>query len=491
MKMKAGTTIQVLRTMIGNPVTRKLLSGMSNFCEVDGKNRLEVALELYVGEREMACYKCKMALKPLESVLRRGAKAFGVTEEKMKSTFKNAYYRKALASVIRGVAEFGVNRPFIPGAPFQVVWDVTYACNLRCKYCYASAGKPHEDELTDEEALELVDRLSDMGVTIIAFSGGEPLVRGNILDLARRASDNGMYVSIATNGTLITREKARELKGAGVDYLQISLDGSTAETHDRFRGIPGAFDRTMRGIKNAVAEDFFVNIATTATKANIKEIPAIVDLCHELGVNWFMAYNFVPTGRGKDILGMDLTPQEREDVLNTLFAKMDEVDCELLTTAPQFARIALQNCGGGGTVVVPTHFYNTKVKEEMFQLTEFIGGCGAGRFYMAIRANGNVEPCVFFPLTVGNVREDDLNDLWRHNEVFGDLRNKDILKENCGSCEFRYHCGGCRARAYNYFGDYLAPDPGCVRNQAIYDEMVKKIVVEDDIYSGEQAESAH
>jgi len=488
--MKAGTTIQVLRTMIGNPVTRKVLSGMSNFCEVDGKNRLEVALELYVGERDNACYKCKMALKPLSSVLKRGSKAFGVTEEKMKETFKNAYYRKALASVIRGIADFGVNRPFVPGAPFQVVWDVTYACNLRCKHCYASAGKARKDELTDEEAMDLVDRLSNMGVTIIAFSGGEPLVRKNILDLAKRAHENGMYVSIATNGTLITKEKARQLKEAGVDYLQISLDGSTAETHDSFRGIPGAFERTIAGIKNAVAEGFFVNIATTATKANIEEMPAIIDLCNDMGVDWFMAYNFVPTGRGKDIFETDLTPQEREDVLNMLFAKMDEVDCELLTTAPQFARIALQNCGGGGTVVVPTHFYNTKVKEEMFQLTEFIGGCGAGRFYMSIRANGDIDPCVFFPLHVGNVRTDDLDELWKKSDIFGDLRNKDILKENCGSCEFRYHCGGCRARAYNYFGDYFAPDPGCVRNQEIYDEMVKKMVVEDETIS-EGAESTH
>ena len=486
--MKAGTTIQVLKTMIGNPVTRKVLSGMSNFCEIDGKNRLEVALELYIGERETACYKCKMALKTIRGVLKKGAKAFGISEEEMKNTFKDSYHRKALASVIRGIADFGVNRPFVPGAPFQVVWDVTYACNLRCKHCYASAGKAMEDELTDEEALELVDRLSNMGVTIIAFSGGEPLVRGNIMDLVRRASLNGMYVSIATNGTLITKEKARELKEAGVDYLQISLDGSMAETHDSFRGIPGAFDRTIQGIKNAVAEGFFVNIATTATKTNLDEIPSIIDLCSNMGVNWFMVYNFVPTGRGMDILETDLSPEEREGVLNTLFAKMDEVDCELLTTAPQFARVALQNCGGGGPIVVPTHFYNTKVSEEMFQLTEFIGGCGAGRFYMAIRANGNIEPCVFFPLTVGNVRKDDLNELWKNCEVFTDLRNKDILQGNCGSCEFRYHCGGCRARAYNYFGNYLAPDPGCVRNQAVYDEMIRKIAFDEELsFQGVQA----
>ena len=143
--MKTGTTVQVLKTLIGNPVTRKVLSGMSKHCETDQKNRLEVALELYVGAREDACNYCKLAEKPLASVLKRGAKAFGVTEEEMKRTFGSPYWRKGLASVVRGIADFGVRRPFVPGAPFQVVWDVTYACNLKCQHCYASAGRVAAD----------------------------------------------------------------------------------------------------------------------------------------------------------------------------------------------------------------------------------------------------------------------------------------------------------------------------------------------------------
>ncbi|MFP4170792.1 MAG: radical SAM protein [Methanomassiliicoccales archaeon] len=476
--MKTGTTIQVLKTMIGNPLTRRALSGMSKYCEADGRNRLEVALELYVGEREDACYGCKLALKPLSSVLRRGARAFGVTEEEMKKTFSNPYWRKGLAAVIRGIADFGIRRPFVPGAPFQVVWDVTYACNLRCKHCYASAGDIHEDELSTEEALALVDEMGRMGIPVLAFSGGEPLVRKDIMQLAGRAAEHGMYVSMATNGTLITEEKAREMKEAGVEYLQISLDGASAESHDDFRGIPGAFDRTVQGIRNAVKEGFFVNIATTATKANLEEIPSIIDLADELGVDWFMAYNFIPTGRGTEILDTDLNPEERERMLSILLEKRKEVDCEVLTTAPQFARVALQSCSIGGTMLVPTHFYNQEVDESLYSLTEFVGGCGAGRFYIAIRANGDVDPCVFFPYTVGNVRQDRLEEIWKRNEVFEELRNKDLLQENCGSCEFRYHCGGCRARAYSYFGDYLAPDPGCVRNQERFDEFASRIKIE-------------
>ncbi|MGD0056459.1 MAG: radical SAM protein [Methanomassiliicoccales archaeon] len=473
--MKTGTSVQVLKTMIGNPVTRKVLSGMSKYCETDKKNRLEVALELYVGERDDACTYCKIAKKPLASILKRGAKSFGVTEEEMKKTFKNPYWRKGLSCVVKGIADFGVKKPFVPGAPFQVVWDVTNACNLKCQHCYAQAGKVSGDELTHEEALRVVDKLATMGIPVLALSGGEPLVRPDILDIARRGADHGMYVSIATNGTLITKEKARRMKEAGVSYLQISVDGADAATHDNFRGIPGAFDKTIQGVKNAVAEGFFVSVATTATKKNLTQIPKIIDLCDSLGVNWFMVYNFVPTGRGKLIIENDLSPQEREDLLVMLFNKLKETDVEILTTAPQYARIALQNCGEGGPLVVPTHFSNPQVDGSLFSLTEFIGGCGAGRFYMAIRANGNIEPCVFFPLRVGNVRTDDIEDIWRNNKVFAELRNKDILEDNCRSCDYRYHCGGCRARAYGYFGNYKAPDPGCINNVAYYNEIIKDV----------------
>lgn len=448
---------------------------MSKYCETDKKNRLEVALELYVGERDDACTFCKLAEKPLASVLRKGAKSFGVTEEEMMKTFKDPYWRKGLSCVVKGIADFGVRKPFVPGAPFQVVWDVTYACNLKCQHCYAQAGKARVNELTSEEAMEVVDKLAAMGMPVLALSGGEPLVRPDILDITRRAADSGMYVSVATNGTLVTEEKAKQMKAAGVSYLQISVDGADAETHDNFRGIPGAFDKTLRGIKNAVAEDFFVSIATTATKKNLVQIPKIIDLCDSLGVDWLMVYNFVPTGRGKSMIENDLSPQEREDLLVMMYNKLKETKVEILTTAPQYARIALQNCRQGGSMVVPTHFSNPEVNGSLFNLTEFIGGCGAGRFYMAIRANGDVEPCVFFPLKVGNVRTDDLGDIWKNSKVFEDLRDKDILQDSCGSCDYRYHCGGCRARAYGYFGDYGAPDPGCINNVAHYNEIIKAI----------------
>lgn len=462
--METTTTIQVLKSTIGNPITRKILSGLG-YCEVCGKNRIEVALELFVGIRKDACLKCKLAEKTLKGILKTGGKAFGVNEDNLKEQFNHSSWRKGLANVLTGIAHYGVQKPFITGAPLLIVWDITYACNLKCKHCYANAGKKLADELTTQEAKQVIDKLDRISVPILAFSGGEPLVRKDIFELTKYAHNKGIYTSLATNGTLITREKARNMKKAGVGFVQISLDGASSKTHDSFRGINGVFDKTIQGIKNCVEEDFWVNIATTATKYNYNEIPKIIDLCERLGVKWFMVYNFIPTGRGKFISENDLSPEERERLLKMLWERLKSGSkVDVLSTAPQFARVALEAEVGKNKKIIPTHFANPELSDKLLNLAEFIGGCGCGRFYAAIKPNGDIEPCVFFPLTLGNIKEVDFEDLWRNNKVLKDLRNKDILKGNCGKCDYRYYCGGCRARAYGYTGNYSESDPGCIKN---------------------------
>lgn len=465
------TTIQILRATIGNPITRKMLSSLG-FCQTCGKKRLEVALELYVGVRKEGCFKCRMAEKALRGVLAAGGKTFGVKKSSLKQKFKDPSWRKGLANVLSGIEYFGIQRPFVPGAPFLVVWDITYACNLKCKHCYAKAGERLEDELSTEEAKRVIDKLDRASVPAIAFSGGEPLVRKDFFELTKYTHDKGIYVAVATNGTLITKEKAREMKEAGIQYTQISLDAASAEIHDEFRGVEGMFDKTVQGIKNCVEEGFFVNVATTATSDNYDEIPKIIDLCEELGVDWFMLYNFVPTGRGEFIRENDLTPEEREEVLGQLWKRLKAgSSVDVLSTAPQFARVALQTELGEDQKIVPTHFSNPSFSGKVVNLAEFIGGCGCGRFYCAIRPNGNIEPCVFFPLTIGNIKDEEFETLWKKNSILQELRNKDILEGKCGECEYRHYCGGCRARAYGYTGDYLAADPGCIRNKALHEEL--------------------
>ncbi len=471
-KVKTTTAIGILESTLGNPLIRKILKPLCKYCEKDGKNRIEVAIEIYTGKRKKACLSCKFASKIIKKVLIKGGEIFGLNEKEIKEKFKDSYWAKALASTIKGIAYFGVKRPFTAGAPYQVVWDVTYACNLNCKHCYSASGKRKEDELSTNEAKKAIDIMAKAGVTILAFSGGEPLVRNDIFELTRYASDKGMYVAMATNGTLITENVAKKMKKAGIKFVQISLDGATPEIHDEFRGVKGAFEKTIRGIRNCVKENFFVEVSTTATHFNYKQIPDIIDLCEKLQVNWFMVFNFVPTGRGRFIIENDLTPEEREELLKMLLERSRRSKVEILSTAPQFARVALQEIEMEGELLMPTHFYNPKLKGKLVSLAEFIGGCGAGRFYLALEPNGDIQPCVFLPLKIGNILEDDFEDLWRNNKVLNELRNKDLIKK-CSQCKYRYYCGGCRARAYGYFGDYLMPDPGCINNIDVYKNILK------------------
>ncbi len=480
-------TLQAFKAVADNAFTRSILKTLSKNCARDRDNRLEVALELYVGTRDSACLSCKLSRVVLTPILKSACRGFGVSEEQLKSRFQDAYWRRALVSVVKGIAWFGVKRPFIPAAPFQVVWNITQACNLNCVHCYENAGAKGHNELSTDEAIRGIDVLADSGVLILAFSGGEPTIRHDILKLVKHASDRGMFTAVATNAvTFARRSRVQEFKKAGLEFAQISLDGINPETHDSFQRAPGSFNKTVQGIKNCVAEDLFVELATTGTRYNIAEVPRLIEFAAQLRVNWFMLYNFIPTGRGADIAEADLSPDEREEVLKLCWNRMKLGGVDVLSTAPQYARVAQETeakallqsrdregaglkKGSEQATVVPTHFYNPKFSGQLNQLAEFVGGCGAGRFYICLEPNGDIYPCVFFPhepaVKVGNLLRDDFEQIWRRSELFWQIRDKDKLKANCGNCRFRYTCGGCRARAYNYFKDVLAPDPGCVRNR--------------------------
>jgi len=482
-----ANTLQTFKAVADNAFTRSILKALSKNCVKDNGNRLEVALELYVGIRNDACVSCRLSRTVLSPILKFACRGFGISEQEMKAKFQDVHWRRALVSVIKGIAWFGVRRPYVPAAPFQVVWNITDACNLNCLHCYESAGAKGQDELTTDEAIRGIDILADEGVLILAFSGGEPTIRPDILQLVKHASDRGLFTAVATNAvTFALRKRVKEFKIAGLKFAQVSLDGLNPRTHDSFRGVPGAFAKTVQGIKNCVAEGLFVEIATTATRYNISEVSGLIDFAAELGVDWFMLYNFIPTGRGADIADADLSPDEREDVLRLCWNRMKAAGVDVLSTAPQYARIVqeieasapfINNCetdaaGAQGTeraTVMPTHFYNPRLSGQLRQLADFVGGCGAGGFYICVEPNGDIYPCVFFPheatMKVGNLLKDDFEQIWRHSKLFWEIRDKDNLRENCGSCKHRYTCGGCRARAYSYFKDVLAPDPGCVRNK--------------------------
>ncbi len=349
---------------------------------------------------------------------------------------------------------------------------------VRVHNCYEDAHVAGRDELTPSQRLKAVDKLAEAGIASIAISGGEPLVLPEFFDVAKRIRDNEMMFSIATNATLITKEKAKQLRVAGCEFVQISLDGAVARTHNAFRG-RNAFQSTLRGIRNSVSEGLFTGISMTVTKYNYMEVPAVIDLAEKLGVQIFMHYNFIPTGRGKGIVNMDITPQEREELLEMLAVHAGKRKLTLLSTAPQYSRICMSARSGTISLTHFDIFGQTQDADMVRFLADFIGGCGAARLYCAMEPNGDIEPCVFIPIKIGNILKDDIQTLWHESEVLKEIREREHFKENCGVCEYRNVCGGCRARAYGYYHDLKQCDPGCMKNLEAWNKLkgIKKVSV--------------
>lgn len=462
-----------VKVWLGNPLSRGLLKfvcGKAN----NGENRLDLALKRCAGEPVKGDWKDDLAYKIVSFAIRKGAKSFGVPAKEMKMGLKDIILRRALVNVLEGIAYYGVQRPQTTIAPFLVVWNFTHACNLHCKHCYQDAGKFSEDELTTEEAKKVIDEFYESGVVAIAFSGGEPLVRPDFFEVVEYAAKKGFYLSLATNGTLLTKEMVKKIKDSGIEYVEISLDGFEKE-HDEFRGLQGAWRKTCEGIRNCVEAGMDTCVATTVTKRNFRDIPKLLDFVeNDLKANRFIAFNFIPVRRGKEIMADDLEPDEREELQRFLYSKLMDKSCRLnvLSTAPQYARIAMEFAEGPA---VMTHFTNQaamNIKGKTRELGEFIGGCGAGRLYCGLEPNGDIQPCVFMPIKIGNIRKDRLKRVWATSPILKKLRERENFL-GCGECKYRLVCGGCRARAYGYFGDVQTPDPGCIHNLE-YWKMLKK-----------------
>ena len=446
--------LKLLTLTMANPLSRAVLrAGL-------GRGLLERALEAYTGAGRPHEPSERLYAALLGLMLSAGARAFGAAPHEMRGYFSDPMVRRGVSSVLRGIARYGVTKPQLLEAPFLVVWNYTAACNLRCLHCYQSAGGDAPYEFSTEERLEAVDELAKAGVVAVALSGGEPLVRPEIYAVLRRIKEHDMYAAVATNGTLITRDVARRLRSIGVDYVEVSIDSPRAEVHNRLRGVSGAFDMAVRGVANCVEAGLYTCIATVITRGGLGDVPGIIGIARCLGVPRIIHFNFIPAGRGAEMASEDLTPEEREELLHLLYEEGCRGGLEVLSTAPQYARVALQE--SGGRRVSPTHFYTASSDWDLRILAEFIGGCGAGRLYCALQPNGDVTPCVFMPdVVVGNLREEGLLDIWHGSRVMRRLRDRELLKGDCGTCGYRYVCGGCRARARAYTGDLMASDPGC------------------------------
>lgn len=384
----------------------------------------------------------------------------------IKEVVDNAPVRGAVVNACRSLGHYGPTVPQVFAAPLLVVWNFTNWCNLQCKHCYQNAGRAEPDELSLEGQIHVVDELAENDVPMLAFSGGEPLMSETFWEVARYAASRGLWVSLATNGTLITRDVAERLADIGVSYVEVSLDSAVPGKHDAFRGVPGYWQRALEGIRNAVGvEKLRVGLAPTITARNFAELDDMFRLAKELGAKNSCAFNFVPTGRGKGMATEDLTPQQREQKLAVLYNRMPDDGVTVMSTCPQFGRYCLEQNPEG--LVASSHLSIAPGRCARI-LAEYVGGCGCGRVYCAIQPNGVVAPCVFMPLPIGDLRQQSLAEIWESSPILQELRDRENLKGHCRVCAYRQVCGGCRARAYGYTGDYNGPDPGCKFNSSVW-----------------------
>jgi radical SAM protein with 4Fe4S-binding SPASM domain len=403
--------------------------------------------------------------------------------------------------------------------PYVISWNLTYRCNLACEHCYLDAGGAplvgtenfaDRSELGTEECFRVIDEIAAFAPECLTIlTGGEPLLRRDILEIVRRASERELWVVVGTNGVSITENVARRLAEAGARGLSLSLDALDPDRHDRFRKVRGAWRNTVEGaeILNRTGLPFIVQ--TTAGSHNLGELEAIADFAHDrLAAKVWNLYFLVPTGRGQFV--SDITPAQYDEVLASLYRIQRKYDRRMLVNAkcaPHYIKTVLESaCGlgegpegspaerdpraqasGGGA---PRALENTGAEADPIPADARLrqgyggqaesarafswtgsspirtysggaGGCPAGTHYMGIRPNGDVTPCPYLPVFAGTLRTSSLSDIWSSSELFTEVRRRTSLGGRCGECEMNGHCGGCRARAYGMTGDLMAEDPLC------------------------------
>jgi radical SAM protein with 4Fe4S-binding SPASM domain len=386
--------------------------------------------------------------------------------------------------------------------PRLIFWELTKGCNLRCIHCRASATElSSPSDLSTQAARDIIDEVAAVSTPILVLSGGEPLFRSDIFQLARYATDKGLRVALATNGTLVTKDIARMIVDSGVRRVAISLDGADARTHDTFRGIPGAFDAAIYGFRNLKNLDMSVQINTTIARHNAHQLPEVLELAKFLGADALHTFLLVPVGCGVDIAAEQMVPtEEYEEMLNWFYDRSLEGGIELKATcAPHYFRVVRQrrvadhrsataaaqtaqslveaaqdspNIGpteiampGSTGIELKPHGVGRPVghpgthPSDMNAMTK---GCLAGTAVCFISHQGDVYPCGYLPALAGDLKKQSFADIWDKSVVFNQLRDTNNLKGKCGCCEFRNICMGCRARAFAATGNYLDEEPFCI-----------------------------
>lgn len=340
--------------------------------------------------------------------------------------------------------------------PRWIAWEITRRCNLNCVHCRSSSEMEvdgHPDFPT-EEGYRVLDDIAGYAKPVVVLSGGEPLLRKDVFQLARYGSEKGLRMCLATNGTLVTDEVCAKIKDSGIRIVSLSLDGASDETHDDFRKQKGAFSGTINAARLFKKHGIEFIINSSFTKRNQEEIPRVYRLAKELGATAWYMFMIVPTGRGEEIMNELISKEDYEEILDWHY-QMEKDETDMLvrpTCAPHYYRLVLQKSKEEGG-----KFQRRSLKFS----TGGAKGCIAGQLIVLIDVDGNVLPCSYFPKFAGNIRKQTFQEIWEESPLFKDLRDFKRYKGKCGSCEFINVCGGCRARAHSLYGDYLQEEPFC------------------------------
>jgi AdoMet-dependent heme synthase len=346
-------------------------------------------------------------------------------------------------------------------APFTIAWEVTRACAFACVHCRANAQHTRDSrELNTEEAKELIDRLADFGSPILVFTGGDPMMRRDLFELITYATQKGLRCSLTPTATALpTIERLKKAHKAGIRRIALSLDAPTSEEHDAFRQVPGSWQRTMKILRTAQSVGLSAQVNTTVSTFNVDLLPDMVPFIQEVGAVQWSVFFLVPTGRAQ--MQWMISPEEHERVFHWLYdlSKTAPFDIKA-TAAPMYRRVAIERKRMEQDLGTPVTFQGAG-----FQYADGLNrptrGVNDGNGFLFISHIGEIQPSGFLPITAGNVRENDVVEVYRHSPLFTDLRNPDKLKGRCKICEYRDVCGGQRGRAYGVTGDYLESDPAC------------------------------
>ncbi len=339
--------------------------------------------------------------------------------------------------------------------PKWIAWETTQRCNLRCVHCRCSSDmEASEGDFTTEEAKKLIDDIVEFCSPVLVLSGGEPLLRRDIFEIARYGTDKGLRMCMATNGTLIDDTVCEKIKASGIRIVSLSLDGSTAEIHDNFRDCPGAFDGILRGAGMLKKHGIEFIINSSFTKRNQHDIANVFKLAKSIGATAWYMFMIVPTGRGEEIMSELISKEDYEEIL-TWHYEQEKLEKDILmrpTCAPHYYRLVPQLAKKDGS-----HFERRTLKFS----TGGAKGCIAAQSICLIDCFGNVKPCSYFHRSAGNVKTQKFREIWENSQLFKDLRDFKKYKGRCGSCEYINVCGGCRARADSVYDDYMAEEPFC------------------------------